>query len=298
MKKIMKNAFLILLASFFFMPGLASAHQPRIVESDMVEINNPEVSQAFYGELKGSPCEFRIQANQDFKLYVGLLVPDIPNIRKDISAEIYRVKDGKNETIALLDGSHFEWTPFFEDFAKDNYFWGPEYKADDSIKGKELKGRPVPAGDYRIKVFSPSNFGKYTFVTGFLEVFPFAEILNASILLPRLKAQFFGYPLSLLVASPYLWGYLLAIYALAFIAGFIYRFILKKFTKNSARKVHKNIGKTDRLFRVAIGLGLFLWAVATSWSPILLFFSGFAFFEGIFSWCGVYALLGKNTCPI
>jgi hypothetical protein len=298
MKTIIKNLLSVLLGLFAFGPTLASAHQPRIVDCDMVEINKPEVSQAFYGELKGSPFEFRIQSNQDFKLYVGLLVPDIPNIRKDISAEIYRVKDGKNETIALLDGSHFEWTPFFEDFAKDNYFWGPEYKADNSIKGEELKGWPVPAGDYRIKVFSPSNFGKYTLVTGFLEVFPFAEILNASITVPRLKAQFFGYPLSVLVASPYVWGYLLAIYALAFIAGFIYRFIVKKFARTSARKVHKNIGKPDRLLRVTIGLGLFLWAVTTSWSPILFFFSGFAFFEAIFSWCGFYAALGKNTYPI
>jgi len=285
----------MLLALFLFMPGLVWAHQPRIVENAMVEINNPEVSQAFYGELKGSPCEFRIQSNQDFRLYVGLLVPDIPNIQKDISAQIYRIKDGKNETIALLDGSHFEWTPFFEDFAKDHYFWGPEYKADDSQKGVELEGRLVTAGDYRIKVFSPSNFGKYTLVTGFLEVFPFAEILNASITVPRLKAQFFGYPLSVLVASPYVWGYLLAIYALAFIVGFIYRFIFKKFAKNSARKVYKNIGKPDRLIRVAIGLGLFLWAVATAWSPILFFLSGFAFFAAIFSWCGLYAALGRNT---
>jgi len=298
MKTVIKYLYTILFALFLFMPGLASAHQPRIVESDIVEINNPEFSQAFYGELKGSPTEFCIQSNQDFKLYVGLLVPDIPNIRKDISAEIYRVKDGKNETIALLDGNRFEWTPFFEDFARDNYFWGPEYKADDSIKVGELKGRPVSAGDYRIKVFSPSNFGKYTLVTGFLDAFPFAEILKAATTVPRLKAQFFGYSLSVLVASPYVWGYLLAIYTLAFITGFIYRFIIKKFAKNPVRKVHKNIGKPDRLLRAAIGLGLFLWAVTTSWSPILLFFSGFALFEAFFSWCGFYAALGKNTCPI
>ena len=288
---------LVLPGLFLFITG-ASAHQPRIMESNSVEINHPEVSQAFYGELKGSPCEFRIQSNQDFKLYVGLLVPDISNIRKDISAEIYRVNDGKTEPIALLDGSLYVWTPFFEDYAKDNYFWGPEYKADDSIKGEELEGRPVPAGDYRIKVFSPSNLGKFVLVTGFLEVFPFEEMIKASITVPRLKAQFFDYPLSALVTSPYVWGYLLTIYALAFIAGFIYRVILKKFAKNSARQAHKNIGKPDRLLRAAIGFGLFFWAVTTSWSPLLFFFSGFAFFEAIFSWCGFYAAIGKNSCPI
>lgn len=268
------------------------------MESDRVEIKNPEVSQAFYGELKGSPSEFHIQSDQDFKLYVGLLIPNIPGVQKDISAEIHRIENGKNELIALLDGSHYDWTPFFEDFAKDRYFWGPEYKADDSIKGEKLNGRPVLAGDYRIKIFSPSNDGKYILVTGFLEEFPLNEILKAAIILPRLKAHFFGYPLSVLMASPYVWGYLLALYGLAFIAGFVYRLILKKVAKNSARKAHKNIGTPDRLFRGIIGLGLFLWAVTTSWSPLLFFFSGFAFFEAVFSWCGFYAAIGKNSCPL
>jgi hypothetical protein len=31
---------------------------------------------------------------------------------------------------------------------------------------------------------------------------------------------------------------------------------------------------------------------------ILIFFSGFALFEALFSWCGFYAALGKSTCPI
>jgi len=262
---------------------VVSAHQPRIVNGNFAEIKNPEVSQAFYGELKGTSVEFRIEPNKSFKLYVGLLVPDIPNIQKNISAEIYQLKDGKYEIIAFLDGSNFNWTPFFEDFAKDNYWWGPEYKASDSIKGKELKGKLVSAGDYRIKVFSPSNSGKYVLVTGFLELFPFSEIINASIIVPRLKAQFFGYPLLVLVSSQYVWSYLLAVYVMTFIVGFIYRLLARKFAKNPVHKVHKNIGKTDRLIRAAIGLGLFLWTVTTSWNPILFFLSGLAFFEAVFS---------------
>ena len=41
-----------------------------------------------------------------------------------------------------------------------------------------------------------------------------------------------------------------------------------------------------------------LLAITTTWSPILIFFSGFALFEAIFSWCGFYAAMGKNTCPV
>jgi len=38
----------------------------------MVEVKNPEISQAFYGELKGRSAEFRIQSGTDFRLYVGV----------------------------------------------------------------------------------------------------------------------------------------------------------------------------------------------------------------------------------
>ena len=93
-------------------------------------------------------------------------------------------------------------------------------------------------------------------------------------------------------------GYVLVMYLLAFIFGLAYRFILKKIAQKSARRAHKNIGKKDRVIRLVIGIGLLIWAVTTTWSPWLLFFSGFTLFEAIFSWCGFYAALGKNTCPI
>ena len=263
-------------------PVLASAHQPRIVGSGLTDIANPEVSQAFYGELMGAPADFRIRSDRDFTLYVGLLVPDIPGVRKDISAAIYRVTDGTSEPLALLDGGNFVWAPFYEEFAGDNYLWGPEYKADDSVTGKELKGRPVPAGEYRIRVFSPSNLGKYTLVTGYVETFPFSEIVNASIVVPRLKAQFFGYPLSVLVTSPYVFGYVLGLFILAFIVGFIYRAIVKRAAASTPRGLSRNIGASDRWVRAGLGAALFIWAVATTWSPVLLFLSGFCVFEAIF----------------
>ncbi|MSR76165.1 MAG: DUF2892 domain-containing protein [Candidatus Ryanbacteria bacterium] len=87
-------------------------------------------------------------------------------------------------------------------------------------------------------------------------------------------------------------------YLLAGIVGLIYRAILKRVAKDSPRGVAKNIGKGDRLLRLVIGVAFLLWAITTTWSPILIFFSGFAFFEAIFSWCGFYAALGKNTCPV
>lgn len=93
-------------------------------------------------------------------------------------------------------------------------------------------------------------------------------------------------------------GYIVILYLLAFIVSFTYRAILKKVAKRSPRGVSKNIGVPDRALRFAMSVALLVWAITTTWSPILIFFSGFALFEALFSWCGFYAALGKSTCPI
>ncbi len=78
------------------------------------------------------------------------------------------------------------------------------------------------------------------------------------------------------------WGLVVAMYLLAGIFGLLYRAILKKLAKNAIvgkeGRGSKNIGKGDRLLRLLIGVGLLVWAITTTWSPILLFFSGFAIF--------------------
>lgn len=117
----------------------------------------------------------------------------------------------------------------------------------------------------------------------------------------------FAYQPITFIKSPFGWGLIVIMYILAFLFGIILKFIMRKFRRNRdlpfealAKNggVAQNIGKPDRLLRVAIGVGLLLWAITTTWSPILIFFSGFAFFEAIFSWCGFYAAIGKNTCPV
>lgn len=277
----MKSIFSIV----FFIANVLSAHQPRWVDTKTIDIQNPEISQAYYGVLKGAPIEFQIRSDHDFRLYVGLLVPDSKGVQKNISAKI-----DNTETIGLLDGTNFNWTPFYEEYGQDHYFWGPEFCADDSVKGVELKGKMVSAGDYRIIVFNQGNEGKFTLVIGDIETFPIREMIQALFLMPRLKAQFFDYSWAQLALSPYVWGDILIIFAAAFLFGLIYRYILRKL---APKRGGKNIGKPDRLIRFCIGIGLFLWAVMTSWSPLLLFFSGFCFFEAIFSWCGFYAAIGR-----
>jgi len=61
--------------------------------------------------------------------------------------------------------------------------------------------------------------------------------------------------------------------------------------------MHKNIGTTDRLIRLAIAIALLIYAWwAGSW--IALAFSLFTFYEALASWCVFYQLIGKSSCPI
>jgi hypothetical protein len=62
-------------------------------------------------------------------------------------------------------------------------------------------------------------------------------------------------------------------------------------------KLRKNMGKQDRLYRLATATILLLLAAwLKSW--ILLAASLFVFAEALFSWCIVYQFLGKSTCPV
>lgn len=235
MRNILIAMTFFLFAVFLFSPQTVFAHQPRIISGTNVTVENPEVSQAFYGELQGTPVDFQIKSSQEFKLYVGLLVPDIIGVRKDISAEIYRIKDGKKETLATLEGAKFKWTPFYEEFAKDNYFWGPEFAASDSVKGKELKGRLVPAGDYHIRVFSQSNRGKYVIVFGFLESFPPNEMFNSLLIIPQTKFNFFNESLPTVFSSPFVWGPIIFIITITIILICLFKRITVKKQKISKR---------------------------------------------------------------
>lgn len=164
--------FSLLLAS----PGVY-AHQPRLAgAAEMIEVSEPEISKAYYGELAGKPAVYKISSAKPFQLYVGLLVPDMPGIETDISAEIS--KDG--ELLNNLYGPDFFWMNFYEPFADDYYLEGPEFDS------------RVEAGSYIIKVHSPDNAGKYVLAIGKKERFGFSDTIDALGVLPKVKKEFFG----------------------------------------------------------------------------------------------------------
>jgi len=279
---------LFILTILAFLPTIALAHQPRITESRLTTVLDPEVSKAYYAELKGEPDVYVINAPELFDLYVGILVPDITSTKKDIIAEVFKGE----EKIATLGGESATWKPYFEPFGQSNYFDGGEYKA------------RAEAGVYTIKVSNPLNTGKYSLAVGEIEAFDGKEGMNALSMIPDLKRNFFEESPITFIKSPFGWGLIVIMYILAFIIGLVVKYLSKKLSRpitvslSNPSVGNRNIGKSDRLLRLAIGVGLLLWAITTTWSPILIFFSGFAFFEAIFSWCGFYAALGKNTCPV
>lgn len=162
----------------FVVPVLA--HQPRIVGNQtLIEVKNPDISQAFYARLNGSPQVYKIISDKPLQLYVNLLVPALPNIDTDFVAEVFSSTEAPENLLKKLDGASFEWTKFFEPFGGDTYLKGPEYE------------EPVPAGTYLIKVSSPDNQGKYAVAIGKKEKFPPGEIIRTIVVLPKLKKTFF-----------------------------------------------------------------------------------------------------------
>jgi hypothetical protein len=173
-------AIVMMLTSFLWLHAKpVHAHQPRLIsERGTVEIKNPEVSQAFYATLRGEPDQYQITANKEFDLYLNILVPDLPDIRKDYTIEVIRVNDGQSVHLYELDGKQHDWTTFFEPFAGDNYYQGPESE------------KALPAGIYRIRVSNPDNAGKYVLSVGRQETFTLSETVQMIQSLPDIKRFF------------------------------------------------------------------------------------------------------------
>ncbi|NQU83764.1 MAG: hypothetical protein HQ536_03560 [Parcubacteria group bacterium] len=215
----MKKTFILILLLFVAVPVLA--HQPRIVSEDFVEIKNPEVSQAFYGEMSGRSIEYQIKSDLPFNLYVGILVPDLEGVEKDISVNIFK----NEELLFYLDGENFKWERYFEEHGGDYYYKGPENRIEQ-----------VDAGTYKIKVFSTDNKGKYVLVVGDKEEFPVSEIINTLKTLPKLKADFFEK--SPLLAFFNVVGLYLAVFLLVVLGIIVIIFwVIKRLRKNNENHI-------------------------------------------------------------
>lgn len=216
---IFKKLFLIFSVCLFFgFTQSASAHLSRIIynEANEIQIKEAEVSQAFYDELGGNPRNYLISSNADFNLYINFLVPAYSNPGGKYSAKVFLIENGLEEEIAFVDGqTDFIWQEFYEPFGRDYYLKGPEFE------------KILPAGNYKIAVFSYENKGKYVLAVGKEEKFSLIEILNVYWTLPLLKMEFFKTSVLEFFLTPFglvvigLGAFLLLITACAVFIGFI-----------------------------------------------------------------------------
>lgn len=176
-KLIMLMLFLSVWCTFVF------AHQPRLVFDnpigEVIQVNNPEISQAFYGNLAGQEDVYEIKSDVPFLLYVNILAPDIAGSRTDFTVEIV---ENNYEKYTRLEWWSITWESFYEPFGWDTYLKWPEIE------------RQVIEGTYTIKVSNPDNQWKYSLAVGKIESFPFNEMIATYKNMPALKMQFFEKP--------------------------------------------------------------------------------------------------------
>jgi hypothetical protein len=141
----------------------------------MTLVTDPDVSQAFYAELKGQPDEYRFTLAKPLPLYLSVLVPKIPGAHENYSAELYRKTAAGDSLVGILGGTNSKWSDFHEPFANDDYFQATEYR------------EPMPPGDYTVRVSCPGNQGKYVLAIGERESFPPSTIVRLVGVMPALK---------------------------------------------------------------------------------------------------------------
>jgi hypothetical protein len=191
--------FLILLFVVLLFVCSASAHQPRVelgtnsTFSNPILIENPELMQAFYGNLNGKPDFYQISSDDPFELCLGITVPASKGLGGLLPSVI--VTDTSGNLVFTLNGTTGTWKPFIGEF-KDSYLDGPEVT------------RNVSAGTYNIVVFNGNNDGKYLLLVGNKEILNADDYLQDIVNAPILKEQFFGKPVSLLFLE--IMGFLLA----------------------------------------------------------------------------------------
>ena len=153
------------------------AHKPVLNENSSYppdapyEIEDPEISKAIYSTLSGDPHFYRIQSEEDFDFYSGILAAKIGDCALE-SKFSFEVLDSDFHLIYLADGENFKWTPWYEEYGKQWYWNGPE------IGQNFASNRVFKAGTYYIKVFNNANTGQYILAVGDIEKFSLTDIVG------------------------------------------------------------------------------------------------------------------------
>ena len=243
------------------------AHQPRLVEMEKINVTEPEISKAYYGNLSGKPHIYTISTSSPIDLYVNVLVPFIEGPEKNVIVKILKGE----QLMGILSPKKGDWKEFFEPFGHSMYWKGPEFKV------------RADAGKYKIHVKSTEKSIRYVLATGEIEAFDGPESLNAILLIPKLKKDFFEEsPLSFIL-SPLGWGYVLLLQLLVILTGFVISKILNISRIKFQTKYFQSSAKNIIICGVFFWVTILFFAIQTSWHPLLIMMSGLALFIALIS---------------
>ena len=135
------------------------AHQPKLINyspslNSPHEVINPEISKAYYGKLSGESHYFVIKSEKDFLFYTSILTP---KINEDYIWMSLEVLDENNNIVYKADGSNFKWESWYEPYARDWYWKGPEIGGEINEDTGFKKSFSISAGTYLIKVYNNDN---------------------------------------------------------------------------------------------------------------------------------------------
>jgi hypothetical protein len=258
----------IFIVSILSCPLGVFAHQPRIVDTEKIYVTKPEVSKAYYAKLSGKPHTYIISVNSAIDLYVNVLFPHKEGAKKNITVNVFKGE----QSIGSLSSGEVDWKKFFEPFGQSMYWQGPELK------------KNVEAGKYKILVQSKEKNLKYVLAIGETEVWNGIDSINAILLIPELKRNFFEESPISFIFSPLGYGYILLLQLLALMVGWVILRILKISGIQTQNNYIQKFAKTNIFLGVVFWGSFLFWAVTTTWNPLLILMSGFALFVTIISW--------------
>jgi len=243
------------------------AHQPRLVEMEKINVTEPEISKAYYGNLSGKPHIYTISTSSPIDLYVNVLVPFIEGPEKNVIVKIFKGE----QLMGILSPKKGNWKEFFEPFGHSMYWKGPEFKV------------RADAGKYKIHVQSTEKSIRYVLATGEIEAFDGPESLNAILLIPKLKKDFFEESPISFILSPLGWGYVLLLQLLVILTGFVISKILNISRIKFQTKYFQSSAKNIIICGVFFWVTILFFAIQTSWHPLLIMMSGLALFIALIS---------------
>ena len=208
--------FSLVLFQLLLLTNVAEAHQPVLVApdtvGDVISIDRPEVSWAYYGELQGFPHTYEIRSEESFLLYTQILEPDIDGAMNNHDVIVVRERDNGRgvEEVVRFYAKDTDWQSFHEPFGNDAYLAGGEYEAE------------VEPGVYRIEVSTPRNEGKYVLSVGKIEDFSDVSYFETVKRIYQVKL-FFEKPGIAVVLSPFVYVPLIIILLIMGIFYYFYR---------------------------------------------------------------------------